>query len=105
MTNNNTAKVTITFSADNSEVSYDFNDAAIKRFGKGAGHRLNLGTVYFLANKEDRARWIECWGRGAVRRGLMVLAKGRNTNEKDAKAALALAESLRTAQATTAAAA
>lgn len=91
----NTAQVTVKVNADDT-MTMDFNAAAQERFGKGEGLRLNIGTAYFLADKDDRQTLVDFWGRGAVRRGLMVLAKGRHTSESDAKKAADLAESLRT---------
>lgn len=102
MSNNNTAKVVFTFTAD--EVKWDFNEAAKQRFGKGTGQRHNVGAGYFLASKEDREKFVAFLGQGVVRRGLLVLAKGRHTSEADAMKATALAETLRTARATAAAA-
>lgn len=103
MTNNNTAKVTFTYAKDGSEVRWDFNEAAQARFGKGKGLRLNIGTAYLLANKDERETFVSFMGQGAVRRGLLVLAKGRHTSEADAKKAATLAESLRTSTAAVAA--
>jgi hypothetical protein len=99
----NTAKVTLSFSKDGEHLDWGFNEAAQERFGKGEGLRHNIGCGYFLANKDERDALVTFFGKGAVRRGLMVLARGRHTNESDAQKATALAESLRSTKAAAAA--
>jgi hypothetical protein len=94
MANINTAAVVITVVKDS--LSFEFNEAAITRFGKGSGLRLNIGTAYLLSNKADREVLVSFFGKGAVRRGLMVLGKSTSANDKDRAAAKVLAESLRT---------
>lgn len=98
----NTASVTIAQSGD--EISIDFNDAALDRFGKGKGWRLTLGTAYLLADQAGREVLANGFGTGAVRRGLLVVAKGRNTQEADRTNAASLAASLRSKAADKAAA-
>jgi hypothetical protein len=93
--NTNTATVSFDLSKDGNTLTWDFNESAKERFGRGTGMRLNIGTAYFLATKDDRDMLVGFFGKGVVRRGLLVLAKGRNTSEADAKKATALAGSLR----------
>lgn len=103
--NINTAAVSVTTVKDGNKthLTFDFNEKAIERFGKGAGMRLCIGTAYFLATKEDRETLVNFFGKGAVRRGLLVLAKGRNTSEADSGKASVLAATLVTRSAAVAA--
>lgn len=90
----NTAAVVITVAGEN--MTFQFNEKAQERFGKGEGLRVNIGTAYFLANKDDRQTLVEFWGRGVVRRGLLVLAKSRYASDADKEKAAKMAEDLRT---------
>ncbi len=77
-------------------LTWDFNEAAIERFGKGAGMRLNIGTAFFLASKDDRDMMVEFFGKGVIRRGLLVLGKSSKASETDRNKAKAMAATLAT---------
>jgi hypothetical protein len=94
--NTNTKSAAVVIAVEGDSLSWEFNQAALDRFGKGEGMRTNIGTAYLIGSKADREALVTFFGKGAVRRGLLVLAKGRSTNEADSKAAKDLAESLRT---------
>lgn len=94
--NTNTKSAAVVITVEGDSLSWEFNQAALDRFGKGEGLRTNIGTGYLIGSKADREALVTFFGKGAVRRGLLVVSKGRNTNEADSKTAKELAESLRT---------
>lgn len=94
--NTNTKSAAVVITVEGDSLSWEFNQAALDRFGKGEGMRTNIGTAYLIGSKADREALVTFFGKGAVRRGLLVVSKGRNTNEADSKTAKELAESLRT---------
>lgn len=94
--NTNTATVTFNLSNDGLTLDWDFNAKAQERFGKGTGMRHCIGAAYFLASKDERVMMTDFFGKGVVRRGLLVLAKGRNTVDADREKAANLAATLTT---------
>lgn len=60
-----------------------------------AGQRYTLGLAYLLGSKADREALTAFYGKGVIRRGVMVASRA-TSDEAVAKEAVTLAESLRT---------
>jgi hypothetical protein len=103
--NTNRKSVVITLDKDG-DVDIQFNTSkALGKFRglKGvdrpwregdAGARFTIGLAYFLADTAGRDMLVAKYGKGALRRGLMVASRGTKDEAVAAKVT-ALAESLR----------
>jgi hypothetical protein len=105
MASNNRKSVVLTVAADGRVTDITFNATkALESFRTvkpgswepgNAGERYTLGLAYFLGNKADREALANDYGKGRIRRGLMVASRATK-DEAIAKSITVLAESLRT---------